>query len=87
MQRLEQDGVDSIRVDGVLFVPAETTYGTIQDRSAFIEWAKENAPEMFEEKERSGLVNELVRERLDNGEPLPPGVGFYVREYVSQRAA
>jgi hypothetical protein len=32
------------------------------------------------------LLNEVVREKLDNGEQLPDGLGFYVKQYVSQRA-
>ena len=32
-----------------------------------------------------GLLNQLVRERLDNGEPLPPGIGYYTKEFISVR--
>jgi hypothetical protein len=39
------------------------------------------------ETERKRVLNELVRERLDNGEPLPPGIGLDVKEKISMRAA
>lgn len=86
-EQMQDEGIGSIKVDGTNFVPAQTTYGQIQDREAFIEWARENEPELVEYHERKGLINELVRERIETGAELPPGVGFYVKEYVSQRVA
>lgn len=87
MERMEQEHCDSHKTDGTLFVPVETVYHSIQDRSAFVEWAKENDEELVEDRERKELLNQLVRQRLDDGEELPPGVGFYTRPYISQRAA
>lgn len=87
IQRMEGEEAESHKTAGVLFVPTRRPYGTVQDRQEFVKWAQENAPELVEAKERKGLVNEIVRQRLDDGEDLPPGVGYYVKEYVSQRAA
>lgn len=87
--RMEAEGMGSM-VDkrlGVQFVPTETVYGQISDRSEFIEWAKENDISLIQHKEREDLLNQLVRERIDNGEPLPPGVTMRVRQYIGQRAA
>lgn len=86
-ERMEHEDVGSIKVGQSNFVRAATAYGQVQDRAAFVAWAQENAPELIESKERKALVNELVRERLDDGAPLPDGLGFYVKQYVSQRAA
>lgn len=87
--RMEAEGIGSTTDTrlGIQFVPAETVYATIQDRSEFVDWAKANDVELVKEDAREDLLNQLVRERLDNGEPLPPGVGFRVRQYISQRAA
>jgi hypothetical protein len=85
-ERMDTEGVQSIKYDGTNFVRAETVFGQVQDRSEFVAWAEENRPELLETKERKALVNELVREHLDDGAPLPPGLGFYVNQYVSQRA-
>jgi hypothetical protein len=92
--RMESEEAESHRADGRNFTPTRTTYGQIQDRAAFIAWAMAQEGDevgedetLYEIKERKGLVSELVRERLDNGEPLPPGVTFYVKEYVSTTAA
>lgn len=84
-EALEQTGVGSIKVDGVLHVPVQTIYGTVQDKEAFAKWADENAPEMLEPKPRAQLINEMVREYLETGQELPEGLGFYVKEYVSAR--
>lgn len=85
INRMEDEDTDTIKVDGTLFVPTETTYGNVNDRALFIEWALENAPELVEYKERPKLVNETVRECLDNNQELPPGLDFYQKQYVSQR--
>lgn len=85
--RMNAEEVESQKVAGTLFVPIETTYAQVQDRQAFIDWAKENEDELIEPKERKELLNALVRQCLDDGEELPPGVTFYNREYISQRAA
>lgn len=86
LNRMELEETESQKVDGTLFVPTSTVYGQVQDRAAFIEWAKDNDEELFEPKERAQLLNQLVREKLDNGEPLPDGVTFYVRKFIGQRA-
>lgn len=86
-ERMEQEHVESIKTNGVLYVPVETNYGQVQDRAAFVEWAEDEMPELLERKERKKLVNELIRERLDAGDEIPPGLGFYTKEYVSQRGS
>jgi hypothetical protein len=84
---MEDRGVDGIKVDGTNYVPSGTTYAQVQDSDEFIKWAEENDSQLIEEKPRKELLNQLVRTYLDDGKPLPPGVGFYIREYVSTRAA
>lgn len=86
-ERMEHEDVGSIKVGRSNFVRAATTYGQVQDRGAFIAWAEENAPELVESKERKALVNEIVRQCIEDGVSLPDGLGFYVKQYVSQRAA
>ena len=84
--RMEAERTDSLRVDGVLYTRSGTEYGVVQDQAAFERWAHETGREdLFEAKPRKGLINEIVRECLNDGTPLPPGLGFYVKQYVSQR--
>ena len=87
LDRMDDEGSEGLKANGINFVPAETPYGQVQDRSVFVDWALENDPELVEHRERKERINELVRRHLDDGEPLPPGLGFYVRQYISQRAA
>ena len=86
-ERMDEDGIESMKVEGVNYVRSATAYGSVQDRDAFVEWAKEHDDSLVEYKERAALINELVRERIDNEEELPPGLGFYTRELVQQRAS
>jgi len=88
MERMDAEEVESIRSAGVLFSPTRTTYSTVQDPAAFFAWAREHHPELIDEqKHHKGQLHDLVRCALEDEEPLPPGVGWYVDEYVSQRAA
>jgi len=85
--RMESEEVDSMKIGGRNFVRMEPqAYAVIQDRGAFVDWARSNDPSLVAEKEEKGLLNQLVRERIDNGEELPPGIGFYTKEIVSVRA-
>lgn len=86
-ERMEHDNISGIKVGDTNFIPISTNYGQVQDRAAFIEWAQTEQPELVETKERKALVNELIREALDNGDPMPPGLGFYTKQYISQRAS
>lgn len=86
--RMEAEEIDGLKVNGVNFVRvAPQPYASIQDRDAFIEWARDNDASLVSEKEEKRLLNALVRERVDNGEELPPGIGFYTKEIISVTAA
>jgi hypothetical protein len=87
LQRMEAEGAEGHKAGGVNYVPTKTEYAQVQDAEAFTAWVRVHQPELLEEKPRKGLVNELVRQLLDDNEPFPPGLGFYVKEYVSKRAA
>lgn len=86
-ERMKNEETDALRADGTLFTPVEKVYATVQDRSAFVAWALANEPELIQHKEVGELLNALVRNALDNGEEMPEGVGFYTRDYISQRAS
>lgn len=85
-ERMDGTGVKSINIRGTSYAAKSTIYGTVQDKEAVRRWAVDegNAPELFEMKPRKGLVNERVRQMIDNGEELPEGLGFYTDHYVSQ---
>ena len=88
--RMEAEECGSHKIDGIAnFVRAETIYAKIQDRSEFIRWAKENDESLIEERERKedGILNDLVRRYLDDGQPLPPGLSFTAKQYIGVRAA
>lgn len=84
---MEAEDMSSAKVGGVQYVRAATTYAQVQDKSALIAWAEEHDPELIAPAPRKALLNQKVRECLDNGEPLPPGLGVYEKEYISQRTS
>ena len=83
-ERMDATGVSSITVDGVQNTRKSTIYASVNDKTEFMKWAEENAPELVAPAPRKALVNELVRQKIDNGEELPPGVSFYTNDYVSR---
>ena len=76
----------STTVEGRRYTRVTTDYGYVDDRVKFIEWAKENDESLIKLVENKAEIHRLVRERIDNGEGLPPGIGHRVDEYVSMTA-
>lgn len=62
-----------------------TIFGVVQDREAFTAWCEQNGydGEFLRRVEEKARVNELVRAAIDNNEEMPPGVGWYAKEYIS----
>jgi hypothetical protein len=86
--RMAWDGADSQRTDNTTFYMVRTPYGVVQDRAVFLAWAQENAPDLIKSPEqRDGELNALIRRCLEDGEELPPGVGYTVKEYIGTRGA
>ncbi len=83
---MEAEEAENHKTRGTLFSPVRKQYASVQDRTEFVDWALANEPELVAYKERGAELNALVRQRLDDGEVLPPGIGFYDREYISQRS-
>jgi len=78
----------SIKRRGRMFVYNKPkVYGSVADKSVFTEWAEENAPHLIQPAPRDSLITEYVRQCLDNGEPLPPGLNWYTKTTVQQRKA
>ena len=79
-------GDSSIRLGELQYVPVKTTYSAVQDRQAFIAWARENDAGLLEsERIRESELNRVVNERIHNNQPLPPGIGSYDETYISTR--
>lgn len=87
LEYMDANDIEGVKTDGINFIPTKTVYGQITDRNAFIAWAEENDDELIEPKERKSVLNERARQLIDDKEEFPPGMGFRVEEYVSQRSA
>lgn len=86
IERCEAEGVQGLRIDGRNLVPTQTEYGSINDLDEFVAWAQENDPALLKMAVYDGELNRLVRRYLEHGKPLPPGVTFYVKRSISDRA-
>lgn len=88
--RMESEGFepngDSTKLHGRSYAPKRTTFAIIQNRDDLIEWLRENDEGVIEkERLREGELNRIARERLDNGQELPPGMGYYDKEWIATR--
>lgn len=66
------------------FLAQETHFGRIIDSDAALEYFENRAlvEEYTEPKITMARVNELVRDRIEQGESMPPGIDFYTRRPV-----
>ncbi len=85
-QYMKDKGTTSYGTEGETWVRKSTRYGSITNREAFLRWAEEAGllEDYTQRKEVNARLNELVRQMIDDGQELPPGVDFYDREYVSR---
>jgi hypothetical protein len=76
--------------NGFKFRPTFTTFAIVQDATqvkAYLESqeAKDNGHAgLVEDKFKMGELNRIVRRKIENGEPLPPGLGHYDRPRVAK---
>lgn len=84
-QEMRDERVTSLKHEGKSYAAKETIYATVQDLDAFAEWARENGleTEFLKEAAVKRLLNELVNARLNSQEELPPGLGWYAKQYIS----
>ena len=85
-ERMEDEKVESVRVNGKLFVRNDPTwFSTIQDEATLFAWLRENRPGILTTKAVEAELNKLVRACLEDGRPFPPGLGAYPRKVVAVR--
>lgn len=84
-EMLDENGGGSTRNKFGTFVASTTLRAHIVDRQAFEKWAAEQDETYFEEKAREAILNQLVRELVDNGQDFPPGLSFYAQRRVAVR--
>jgi hypothetical protein len=62
----------------IVFTPRETYYGRILDKDKALKWFKERRmlPELTRSEIAKRKLNEIVRDRLESGSPMPDGVDF-----------
>jgi hypothetical protein len=88
-QRMIEDGFevgDDIRHEGSRWGRQVDWYAAVQDPLEFNEWAEANAPHLIQPQPRKAKLNELVQQHIEDGTPLPPGLGATPKIWVSRRA-
>lgn len=69
----------------VTFTPRETKYGRIIDAEAALKHfeARGEVDEMTSKQIQKRKLNELVRELLEQGKPMPDGIDFYANRGIT----
>lgn len=83
---MKEAGLLTIGTDTDTFTRKSTYYAQVENQDEFIAWAESEGllEEFTETAAVKGRLNELVRQRLQDGETLPPGLGFYSKDYISK---
>ena len=84
-ERLRDRNMLSIKTDFATYVCKSTVYGNVNDIEAFRAWCETQdlVLDFVKDAPQKQRVNELVRNALDSGEELPPGVNWYSKDYIS----
>lgn len=83
-----EPGKSTLNRNGVKFRPTNTTFAVIQDADKLREWLLDQDGDdladagIVEDSFKKGELNRIVRTKLDNGEQLPPGLGYFDRTGV-----
>lgn len=69
----------------IRFQPRSTIYGRVIDKNAALDAFENEAlvDEMVAPKIEARRLNEYVRDRLESGQELPDGVGYYERKFFT----
>lgn len=69
----------------IVFTPRETKYGRILDGAEARQWFadRDMLPEVSSPGWSKGKLNALVKEYLEQGKPMPPGVDWYASRGIT----
>jgi hypothetical protein len=83
LEWMEANGMDSIRLQsGGLFSERLEPYSSVIDKEKLKEWVKKQKMNHLLVLPWS-MLNSMVKERLMNGETLPPGVEVFIKTSLS----
>lgn len=83
-ERFEADGTTSIKNELGTFYIQDEPYSQVVDKEAINIWIIQNGMDELRQPPWQTL-NAIVKQRLENGEPVPPGVDVYMKTKVVMR--
>lgn len=85
VQRMEEDDVTALPfTDGVSLGSSVEPYPNVKDREALYKWIKESGQEDLLTLNYQTLAS-ITKQRLIDGESLPPGVEVFMKDKLSAR--
>lgn len=76
--------------NGFKFRPRETIFAVVQDASRLKHWLRNQEGDdladagIVEDKFKKADLNRIARRKLDEGAPMPPGMGYTVKTAVGK---
>jgi hypothetical protein len=85
LETLEAIDLDSVVTGGYRYTRSPAPYPKIEDRPALLAWVSETMPELLTVNAQT--LGAVTKQRLEQGEALPPGVSVYLKETIARRKA
>lgn len=80
-----EPGESSVKIDGVLYEPHSQPFAQVTNKKLLLEYLEGNTSILIAKNPSKAELNQLVREKLDNGEELPPGLSWYEKTRIGAR--
>jgi hypothetical protein len=85
VQRMEEDDVTALPfTDGVQLGSSVEPYPNVKDREALYKWIKDSGQEELLTLNYQTLAS-ITKQRLLEGEPIPPGVEVFMKDKLTAR--
>lgn len=86
--QMEALGLDSFTANGRIWTPGVEPHPIVKDRDQLRRWAQDVMPDAIPEPQLPwNTLKAVTKERLEQGETLPPGVDVYLKPKFSRRKA
>jgi hypothetical protein len=86
IERMETDAIQNFKTsDGTTIFIKDEPYTSTSDKQALFQWIRDTEQEdLFSVHYQT--LSAIVKERLESGEELPPGVAVYMKSSIQRRA-
>lgn len=87
IKAMEADGTNMFRLDsGESLSIKDEPYTSVEDKPAFMKWLHETEQDDLLSVHYQ-TMNSMVKERLESGRNVPPGLKVFIKQSITRRKA